>query len=112
MLHAIRSDVPYLSSTRKPRFLDQVRELLRAYYSIRTEEAYLGWIRRFILFHGKRHPKEIGLTEVVPCLSLLAAKEQVSASTQNQACSAPLLLYRDVLRQPTDNLGQMIRAPR
>lgn len=77
----------------KPKLLDQVRELLRAkYYSIRTEEAYLGWIRRFILFSGKRHPNEMGGREVARFLSHLATRREVSPSTQNQAFSALLFV--------------------
>lgn len=73
----------------KPKLLEQVRGLLRAkYYSLRTEEAYLGWIKRFILFSGKRHPKEMGGTEVARFLSHLATGREVSPSTQNQAFSA------------------------
>jgi len=82
----------------KPRLLDQVRERIRfLHYSIRTEEAYLGWIRRFILFHGKRHPREMGAPEVEAFLSDLATRGRVTASTQNQALSAILFLYRQVL---------------
>ena len=82
----------------KPRLLDQVRERIRfLHYSIRTEEAYIGWIRRFILFHGKRHPREMGAPEVEAFLSDLATRGRVTASTQNQALSAILFLYRQVL---------------
>lgn len=82
----------------RPRLLDQVRERIRfRHYSIRTEEAYVGWIRRFILFHGKRHPREMGAAEVEAFLSSLATRRRVTASTQNQALSALLFLYRDVL---------------
>jgi integrase len=83
----------------KPRLLDQVRERIRfPHYSIRTEEAYIGWIRRFILFHGKRHPREMSAPEVEAFLSNLATQGRVTASTQNQALSAILFLYRQVLR--------------
>ena len=82
----------------KPRLLDRVRERIRfLHYSIRTEEAYIGWIRRFILFHGKRHPREMGAPEVEAFLSDLATQGRVTASTQNQALSAILFLYRQVL---------------
>ena len=71
---------------RSPRLLDQVRELIRIrHYSIRTEQAYVQWIRRFILFHDKRHPLELGAGEVTAFLSHLAVKRNVAASTQNQA---------------------------
>ena len=71
---------------RKPKFLDQMRTFMRARrYSRRTEQAYLDWVRRFILFHGKRHPRELGEEEIVEFLSNLATKRNVAASTQNQA---------------------------
>ena len=99
-------------SLRKPKLLDETRDLLRAkFYSRRTEEAYLGWIRRFILFSGKRHPKTMGCPQVARFLSHLAVKGKVSASTQNQAFSALLFLYRDVLERPLDDLGAVKRAP-
>ena len=80
------------------RLLDQVRDALRTrHYSRRTERAYVGWIRRFILFHGKRHPAEMGATEVEAFLSSLAVAGRVSASTQNQALAALLFLYGQVL---------------
>ncbi len=82
----------------KPRLLDLVRGvLLRKHYSIRTEQSYVDWIRRFILFHGKRHPAQMGKQEVTAFLTHLAVRRDVAASTQNQALSAILFLYRDVL---------------
>jgi integrase-like protein len=70
----------------KAKLLDQVREVLRVkHYSIHTEDAYVGWIKRFIFFHGKRHPREMGAAEVQTFLSDLAVRGEVSASTQNQA---------------------------
>src|SRR5437016_8214485 len=84
-----------------PRLLDRVRIAIRTrHYSVRTEEAYVGWIRRFIFFHNKRHPVEMGEREINAFLSGLAVKERVSASTQNQAQYALLLLYRNVLEKP------------
>ena len=81
-----------------PRLLEQVRDRIRAkHYSLRTEESYVGWIRRFILYHGKRHPAEMDGKEIEAFLSHLAVKEKVSASTQNQAKSALLFLYKEVL---------------
>ena len=72
----------------KPRLLDRVRAALRSrHYSRRTEEAYVSWIRRYILFHGKRHPVEMGAPEITRFLSALAVKDKVAASTQNQALS-------------------------
>ena len=82
----------------KPRLLDRVRAALRArHYSRRTEDAYVAWIRRYILFHDKRHPADMGAPEITRFLSALAVEGQVAASTQNQALSALLFLYRDVL---------------
>ena len=82
-------------------FLDQVRQGMRvAHYSLRTEEAYVGWIRRFILFHDKRHPREMGEAEVAAFLSQLANVGRVAASTQNQALGALLYLYKAVLDRP------------
>lgn len=83
----------------EPRLLDRVRGEIRArHYSIRTEDTYVQWIRRFILFHGKRHPKEMGAAEVGAFLTHLAAERNVSASTQNQAKAALLFLYGQVLK--------------
>jgi integron integrase len=91
--------------------LDQVRERIRYHhYSIRTEHAYLDWIRRFIIFHDKRHPKEMGKREVEAFLTHLAAERKVAASTQNQALSALLFLYREVLELPLPWLDDMVRA--
>jgi integron integrase len=82
----------------RPSLLEQVRRCLRLkHYSIRTERAYVDWIKRFILFHGKRHPVEMGADEIRRFLSHLATDRAVAASTQNQALSALLFLYRDVL---------------
>ncbi len=82
----------------KPSLLDEVRRCLRLrHYSIRTEHTYVQWIKRFILFHGKRHPREIGVDEVRQYLSHLATEGRVAASTQNQALCALLFLYREVL---------------
>ncbi len=97
----------------KPKLLDQVREAIRTrHYSLRTEEAYVSWIKRFILFHGKRHPLEMGEEELARFLTTLAVHEHVSASTQNQALCALLFLYREVLAQEVGWLGDVIRAKR
>ncbi len=96
-----------------PRLLDQVREAIRLrHYSIRTEQAYTDWIKRFILFHGKRHPREMGAAEVERFLTHLAVEGRVAASTQNQALSALLFLYRTVLKVDLPWLGEMTRAKR
>ena len=86
------------TTTKSPKLLDQVRDKLRVkHYSIRTEQAYTGWIKRYILFHGKRHPKEMGAEEIEAFLTHLAVEGNVSASTQNLAKSSLLFLYREVL---------------
>ncbi|MGH9201611.1 MAG: phage integrase N-terminal SAM-like domain-containing protein [Vicinamibacterales bacterium] len=85
-------------TTGAPKLLDRVRQTIRAkHYSRRTESAYVDWIRRYILFHRKRHPSEMGAAEIAAFLTWLATNRRVSASTQNQALSAVLFLYRDVL---------------
>lgn len=82
----------------KPKLLDQLRGKVRVkHYSIRTEQAYVDWARRYILFHDKRHPRDMGATELEAFLTHLAQKRRVSASTQNQARSALLFLYKEVL---------------
>jgi integron integrase len=98
---------------RPPRLLDRVRQALRArHYSPRTEEAYVAWIRRYIVFHGRRHPVEMGAPEVTRFLSALAVEGSVAASTQNQALSALLFLYRDVLEVTLPWLDEVVRAKR
>ena len=95
----------------KPRLLDEVRRRLRVkHYSVRTEKAYVGWIRRFILANGKRHPREMGAPEVEAFLTGLAVEGDVAASTQNQALSALLFLYREVLAIDLPWLEQVTRA--
>jgi len=98
---------------RKPRLLDRVRkEIRKRHYSRRTERAYVAWIHRFILFHGKRHPAEMGEHEVSRYLSHLAVHGKVSASTQNQALSALLFLYRQVLCRNIEWVEGVVRAKR
>ncbi|MGB0954712.1 MAG: integron integrase [Panacagrimonas sp.] len=100
-----------LSFQKAPRLLDQVRVAIRSrHYSRRTEESYVHWIRRFILFHDKRHPRQMGAGEVADFLSHLATQRNVAASTQNLALSAILFLYREVLRQDVPWLKDMVRA--
>jgi len=106
-----------ISSTQgKPqpgRLMDEVRRCLRVkHYSLRTEQAYVGWIRRFILASGKRHPKDMGGPEVERFLSNLAVQGRVAASTQNQALSALLFLYREVLAVDLPWLDNVVRAKR
>lgn len=94
-----------------PRLFDRVQQALRVrHYSLRTEEAYIAWIRRFILFHNKRHPSSMGAEEINAYLTHLAVEGHVSASTQNQALSAILFLYNKVLEEDIGRLGEVIRA--
>lgn len=98
-------------SSHKQKLLLRVRDTLRTrHYSRRTEQAYLAWIKRFILFHRKRHPAEMGEAEINRFLSHLAVTEKVSASTQTQALSAILFLYRHVIRKEIGCLDGLIRA--
>jgi integron integrase len=97
----------------KPRLLDRVRATARLrHYSPRTEAAYVAWIRRYIFFHDKRHPAEMGAPEITSFLSSLAVDGRVAASTQNQALSALLFLYRDVLELDVPWLDGVVRAKR
>lgn len=106
-------DVAGDGSTQPPRLLEQVRIRCRArHYSIRTERAYVGWARRFILANGKRHPRDLGLAEVEAFLSMLAVRDDVAASTQNQALSALLFLYKEVLGLELPWVGSVTRAKR
>lgn len=94
-----------------PRLLDQVRQCVRVrHYSLRTEQAYVDWVRRFVIFHGKRHPREMGAVELEAFLTHIAVERRVSASTQNQAKSALLFLYREVLKQELPWLQGVVTA--
>ena len=94
-----------------PKLLDQVRGKVRLkHYSIRTEQAYVDWIKRFILHFGKRHPRELGAADVEAFLTHLAVAGNVAASTQNQAKSALLFLYREVLETELPWLDNVERA--
>jgi integron integrase len=94
-----------------PKLLDQVRDRLRLkHYSIRTETQYVQWIRRFILFHDKRHPRDMGVAELEAFLTHLAVEGRVAASTQNQALSALLFFYREVLAINLPWLDNVVRA--
>jgi integron integrase len=100
-------------SANKPKLLDQVRDIIRRrHYSFRTEQAYVDWIRRFILYHHKRHPRDMAEEEVTEFLTHLARDRNVAASTQNQALSALLFLYKDVLKQEIGWLKNVERARR
>ena len=110
---AVPAGAPETSASGGPRLLDRVRAAVRMrHYSRKTEKTYVGWIRRFILFHGRRHPRELGAPEVTRYLSALATTGQVAASTQNQALSALLFLYRDVLGVDLPWLDEIVRARR
>jgi len=102
-----------VASAKKPKLLDRVRSDLRVKrYSIRTEKAYIDWIRRFILFHGKRHPSEMGEQEISAFLTHLAVDRNVAASTQNQAFCALLFLYQQVLQRKLDFIDEVARVKR
>jgi integron integrase len=94
-----------------PRLLDQLRHRIRVkHYALRTEKTYVDWVRRFILFHGKQHPRNLGASEVEAFLSHLATARRVSAATQNQAKSALLFLYKDVLGIELPWLDEIVQA--
>src|SRR5213083_364496 len=95
----------------KPKLLDQVRDVIRRkHYSIRTEQAYVDWIKRFIIYHKKRHPVDMAEEQVAQFLTHLARNLNVAASTQNQALSALLFLYKEVLKREIGWLEKVERA--
>jgi integron integrase len=99
------------TAEKKPKLLDQVRFAIQTkHYSLRTEESYISWIRRFILFHRKRHPREMGEVEINQFLTHLAVTKRVSASTQNQALCAIVFLYKHVLKQELGEFGDVVWA--
>jgi len=107
------SDSEMGEPARPPRLLDVVRDCIRRkHYSLRTEQTYVHWIRRFIYFHGKRHPLELGEAEVTAFVNHLARERDVAAATQNQALSALLFLYREALKRPLAWLEGLERAKR
>lgn len=94
-------------------FLQSVIEAIRIrHYSLRTEQAYLHWVRRFIIFHGKKHPRDMGTMEVNAFLTHLAVTNDVAASTQNQALNALIFLYAHVVGKPLGEIGDVVRAKR
>lgn len=102
-----------VTAVKAPRLLDQVRARLRLrHYSLRTEQAYIGWIRRFILANGKRHPRDMGSAEAEAFLTALATDGKVAPGTQNQALSSLLFLYREVLGVDLPWMETMVRAKR
>src|SRR4051812_37604076 len=105
--------MPAPAPPQPPKLMERVRRAMRArHYSARTEEAYAGWIRRFILFHNKRHPETMGADEVNAFLTSLAVEGKVAASTQNQALSALIFLYREILNDALPWLHELVRARR
>lgn len=103
--------MPGSSSQSKPKLLQVLQSKLRlGHYSLRTVQAYSGWVRRYVRFHGFRHPRELGEAEVAAFLNDLAERRRVAASTQAQALSALLFLYREALGQPLGDLGRLVRA--
>ena len=109
----VKAPVHPLPSTGKPKLLEQVRQAIRTrHYSYMTEKAYVGWIKRFIFFHNKRHPAEMGEAEIGRFLSSLATESHVSASTQNQALNALLFVYQEVLHLKIGFIDGVIRAQR
>src|SRR2546430_16502102 len=107
------SFLPAAPKQSRPKSLDQVRQLMRLrHYSLRTEEAYVSWIRRYILFNGKRHPRELDEKHVSQFLTDLAINGRVAAATQNQALNALLFLYKEVLQRELEFIGGAIRGKR
>ncbi|MBI3799796.1 MAG: phage integrase N-terminal SAM-like domain-containing protein [Deltaproteobacteria bacterium] len=101
----------FLPVAQQPKLLDRVRAAIRPrHYSLRTEDTYLHWIQRFLLFHGQRHPAEMGAKEIGQFLSALAVDHRVSASTQNQALNAILFVYRHVLDLNPGWIDNLVRA--
>lgn len=111
--HDRRPNLNAAQNSGSPKLLDRVRQVMRAArYSIRTEDAYVDWAKRFILFHNKRHPKEMGAPEINAFLTHLAVERHVSASTQNQAKAALLFLYQKVLHIDLPWLEGVVQAKR
>ena len=105
-------DIEYSASGhKKVKLLDQIRLVLRSrHYSRRTEQTYCQWVKRFVLFHNLRHPSKMAEPEINAFLTHLAINKKVSASTQNQALSALLFLYKHVLNREVGKLGEVTRA--
>lgn len=103
-------DLPKSKAVRS-KILDRLRgEIRMRNYSIRTENSYADWVYRFILFHGRRNPEEMGATEINAFLSYLATDLNVAASTQNQACCAIVFLYKHVLKKELADFGDIVHA--
>ena len=114
-MNAAKASVPRAGFRPNPKLklLDQVSEVMRfKHNSLRTEQAYRQWIKRFIFFHGKQHPRELGAAEVRSFLNDLATRLQVAVATQNQALNALVFLYREVLHLDLDHFGDIERPTR
>ena len=108
---ALSHIVPLPEAGSRPKLLDRVRHLIRArHYSRRTEEAYVHWVRRYIVFHKKTHPSAMGAADISTFLSWLAVERHVSASTQTQAVASLLFLYKDVLNVEIGSVPPVVRA--
>ena len=104
---------PATAQPGEPRFLVQVAHACRVrHLAYSTEQSYVSWVKRFILFHNKRHPKDMGPSDVRAFLTHLAVNRQVSASTQNQALNAIVFMYREVVRRDPGEFGEFDRAKR
>jgi integron integrase len=109
--HVPSAVICVMSNSRPPTVIDVVRESIRVrHYSLRTEKTYIGWIRRYISFCGRRHPRDLGQLEITTFLTHLAVDRKVSASTQNQALQSLIFLYCEVLQMELPDLGQVVRA--
>jgi integron integrase len=110
---SVQAHFQTLATSTKPKLLEQVRQAIRArHYSDKTQEAYVGWIKRFIFFHNKRHPAEMAEAEIALFLTRLATEANVSSSTQNQALNALLFLYNEVLDKKIGLIQGIVRAKR
>jgi integrase len=109
----VKTHPQILATSTKPKLLEQVRQAIRArHYSDKTQEAYVGWIKRFIFFHNKRHPVEMAEAEIALFLNRLATEANVSSSTQNQVLNALLFLYNEVLDKKIGLIQGIVRAKR
>ena len=112
-MHDNGNPEPSQGAVARPRLFESLKAAIETrHYSLRTEEAYLHWIKRFIIFTGKRHPRELGAPEITAFLSHLAVQRHVAAATQNQALAALLFLYKEVLGEPLPWLDDIVRAKR
>jgi hypothetical protein len=107
------SNHPEQTDAPKPRLLDQVRDTIRRkHYSIRTEQSYIDWIKRFIYFHDKQHPRDLNESHITAFLNFLAVQKKVASSTQNQALCALVFLYREVSKKDLAQFEDLVHAKR